>query len=288
MKHILILFLFLLTISTKGQVSDTIEVSYLYNTNIIFDEPLIRDPQFGSSVALTHSVPDKYTISLKADGTWMAREKKSSISNTNMNVRTESNLYNFIITYNKLPQKTTYTSNDYTPVYTYAEKESSTIEVTKAEEKEYATNETLEMLTFEPRDIFDVGSNASKFKMQMTVTNIWVDSANIYIKYIVENYSNVPYDIDYFRFVTTYKKWSFNRTTEPIDDHVPLMKLQNQPNATITRAEPYVDVIAFSKFTLNKREYLNIQLGESNGARLISVPVGQQDFLDAKVVPTSN
>lgn len=280
----LTLLVFLLSFQgVIAQVSDTVEVSYLYNVSILFEQSIVDQPRFGSSVALVYDQPDKNTINIKADGQYMLEHKQGSIPNTNMTVRTTNKLYNFILTYNKTPSRTIVTPDQYNAVYVYKE-ESTPEEKELPENKDIADTTLLSQLLYEPQAIYDIGHNASSIKMTLTVSNIWVDSDNIYIKYVLENHSAVPYDIEYFRYVSTYKKWSFNRSTDPITEFQPVAKLRGS-RASIVEGEPYIDVISFKKFTLNKKEYLNIQVGEKNGARLISTPVSWSDLLAADPLP---
>lgn len=268
-----------------AQVSDTVEVSYLYNVSILFEQSIIDQPRFGSSVALVYDQPDKNTINIKADGQYMLENKQGSIPNTNMTVRTTNKLYNFILTYNKTPSRTIVTPDQYNAVYVYKE-DPAPEQKELQENKEVADTALLSQLLYEPQAIYDIGHNASSIKMTLTVSNIWVDSDKIYIKYVLENHSAVPYDIEYFRYVSTYKKWSFNRSTDPINEFQPTAKLRGSRESVVA-GEPYVDVISFKKFTLNKKEYLNIQIGEENGARLISTPISWSDLLSADPLPSN-
>lgn len=282
MKLIYPLLVLLCFSQAKAQVSDTIEVSYLYNVTILFEDDIIDEPRFGSSVALVFDQPDQNTINIKADGQYMLEHNQPSIPNTNMTVRTTTKLYNFILTYNKTPSRTIVTPGQYRPVYVYNINTKISDEIPP--DDEILNDSLLLKLSNQPQDIYDIGHNASSIKMTLTVTNIWVDSDHIYIKYILENYSAVPYDIEYFRYVSTYKKWSFNRTTDPITEYQPVAKLGGS-KSSVLQGEPYVDVVAFQKFTLNKKEYLNIQIGENNGARLISTPISWSDLLSADSLP---
>ena len=266
------------------QVSDTIDISYLYNVSIIFDEPITSEPLFGSSVAINFSQPDRNTITIKADGQWMAEHRVSRISNTNMTIRTTSKLYNFIISYDKQPKRTIITSNEFQPVHTYDNVITEIEDIPVEQDKEASLSSILVPLSLEPQELVGVGVNASKFKLLLTVPNIWVDDEYIYIKYIITNYSAVPYDIDYYRYVTTYKKFDFNQSTDPIEDLQAVASLKDSHNS-ITQGIDFINVIAFNKFTLNKKEFLNIQVGEKNGSRLISAAISWKHILEAQPIP---
>lgn len=284
MKHLITIYLLLNIYLLHGQtqVSDTVDISFLYNVTIVFEEDIVGDPIFGSTVAINYSLPDTKTIAIKADGQFMAERKVSRISKTNLTVRTKTKLFNFIIDYEKEPERTIILPYMYKPVHVYQTKSDDTDN--KKVSESVTDDNILLTLADQSQDYYDIGFTSGQLKMTMQVTNIWVDSDFIYIKFYAENDSEVPYDIDYHRYVTTYKPFSFNQSTKPIADLQPLKKLISNPDP-ITIGLPYVNVLVFEKFTLNKKEYLNIQIGEENGSRLISVPVSWKDILEAKALP---
>ena len=266
----------------RVQVSDTVEISFLYNVVITFDSPLEKDPYFGSTIGILWEKIDEQSLMVKVNGQAMLEKEASSIPNTNMTVRTTTALYNFILTYKKQPSRFSISPGEYLPVQVYRN-----IPKTELPKQNADSLRAAELLAglIEAKPYFnDIGLIDSKLRMKMEVTNIWVDSLYTYVKIVIENQSSIPYDINYFRYVISLGKIHLKRTSDPINQLTPVYQYLLPIGTSIKGGDTFSNVICFRKFTLNKNEYLNIQVGEVNGARQITVPVGRKQMFEAKGV----
>lgn len=267
--------------SQSVQVSDTIEISFLYNVTIIFSHDMIGKPYFGSNLAIVDEMIDERTLMVKVDGAAMLERGASSIPNTNMTIKTTEGIFNFILTYKKEPARIFVMPEEYHPIFKYPVKEPLKL-------AEPLINDSTRMLsTFASLDkektYFDyLGLVDPKLRMKMQVTNIWVDETYHYFKVSIENQSSIPYDLNYIRYITTYGKYTFKQTSDTSTD----MKAEftNKPleGVTIPASATFTFIFAVNKFTLDKNQYFNIKIGEINGARQVVVPVGRKDLFEAK------
>jgi hypothetical protein len=275
----------------KRQVSDTIQISFLYNVTILFESPLVGEPFFGSNSAIINERVDANTLMIKVDGQKMLNLESSRIPNTNMLVKTSTGIYNFILTYNKVPNRTFITPSDYQPIHVYTKKETfepKSPTNPKAQTDSSKMLQQLKELNKSKHYFSDVGIIDSKLRMKMLMTNIWVDSTYIYFKVQIENLSSIPYDINYFHYVTTYGKFTLKRASDPIAEKTPVYQLVNPTGSSVAGGKEFINIVCFEKFTLSKLEYFNIQVGEVNGARQISIPISRKELFEAKAVPKLN
>ena len=284
--RILIIFILSSFISfCQGQqVSDTIQISYLYNVTVLFDTQIKDDPYFGSGNIVKYEKLDDYTLMIKANGAEMQRRGVSKIPNSNMTVKTEKGIYNFILTYKKVPSRTFISSDKFKPIHLYrlSQVEPKPINAKRNVVKKHTNiTELLDKLSKKKQTTFNLGKIDSRNKTSVIITNVWVDDKYCYFKLMIENNSAIPYDIEYSRFFKSYGHWSIKQSTKPIEDVTPRFSLVNDENITIHEDKAYINVLVFNKFTLNKGEFFNIQVGETNGARQLLVPVDRKSLIKA-------
>ena len=298
-----------LTVQAQRQVSDTIQISYMYEVAVIFEEPLIKEPRLGSIKVAQYTQFDQRTVLLKSNGDEMTDKAVSRLPNTNLIIKTTKGIYNFILTFRKEPQHLFITPDQYQPVHVYKgesakSERASANELAVAGTRSAHSNPDLDPgfdsqqhgnISKSAKDVRVLLSGLNKrgqnldglavqknnFKMRMGITNIWVDNEHLYFKILIENYSAIPYDINYFRYVTTFGQWSLKRKPDPIDDKILVAELK-EAKRPINPGKTFSNVIAISKFTLDKGQIFNIQVGEDNGARLISIPISRKDLLKAE------
>lgn len=266
-----------------SKISDTVQISYLYNVTILFDSPLQGEPFFGSPILLTWEKLDAHTVLIKANGEKMQELGTSTIPNTNMTVKTQKALYNFLLTYEKEPDRIYISPQEYLPSHIYPK-----MEEIQPKEKE-SSNEIdtlvarLKGLYHANRNLSGIGIQHNKFKMLMEVTNIWADTEYLYFKVSVKNLSGISYDIDYWQFVTSYGKLNLKQSSDNIEDKKAVTSL-NPMQHKIKPGETHENIFVFEKFSLDKKQEFNLVLGEINGARQITVPVERKTLLEAQVI----
>jgi hypothetical protein len=281
------------TFAQKVQVSDTVQISYLYNVTILFEKPILEKPYFGSSVAVLWEKLDDRTLMVKVNGDKLREMKATTMPNTNMTVKTTDALYNFILTFKKEPNRTIISPSEYKPIHRYAVTQTAEIKPEKRSEEQkkqdvqqaVSTDTTntklLKQLDQEKIDFYSLAVIDNKFKMTVMVTNIWVDSKYIYFKIRVQNEGSIPYDIDYLRYTTSIGRISLKQTSDPGIPKQPVFQLTNPKNKVIKAHEVFTNIAVFDKFTVDKGQFFNIQIGEIQGSRQLTVPINRKDFFSA-------
>lgn len=130
------------------------------------------------------------------------------------------------------------------------------------------------------QDEYILTNNVAKLqKLIFILKGVYVDQANIFFKFCIENTSNVPFDIDYIAFSITAKKTKKTLTQE---------RIQLQPigaNVDIHRvgAKSACEVIyCFEKFTIGKDKILLAEVLEQGGDRNIVLRIPESYIIEAR------
>ena len=280
MKHIQIIvtIVFIVTINIQklyGQYSDSIGISYLYKSIIIFDEN-IKSITPGSKLMETSISEDKKSVFLVSDAN-IIKQLKPNIPPTNLLIITEKGYYNFFIYYKKNPTRQIIKAQNPIHTNTNDEKEKITI-IKKEEKKKNNIKEKLKSLeNLEEKTIY--GGYYSRVYLFFAVTNIWVDQNNLYIKVKAENKNSTPYKIDYIHFFQRDKKIGSSRKNTPREKELyPINKL-NEIKQNINKGEVYTNIFIFKKFTLYEKQRLYVQIGEVNGGRKAELFITRKEML---------
>ena len=289
----------------QNQVSDTIQISYQYEVVLVFTEPISGVPRVGSAEVAKKTQLDDRTIILQSNAAEMKKKNVSTLPNTSLTVKTDKGLYYFILTYKLEPDNLVITPDRFQPVYTYSatkteqpavqgdeegkvvpdESYQDPLSMDESSETELTSQELSKLLsTLNKKRATSTQARPRQFnnlKMRMALTNIWVDRQNMYFKIVIENYSGIPYDINYFRYVITYSPWSLKQKSDPIEDKRPVGKLK-ATDQTIISGRSFSNIIAIKKFTLDKGQYFNIEVGEENGARKMAIPISRKVLINAE------
>jgi hypothetical protein len=272
-----------------SQVSDTVQVSFMYNVSILFDKPILDVPRFGSTLFIAYEKIDDRTLMLKVKGDVMLEKQVNSVPNTNMIISTADGIFNFILTFKKEPSRIWITSKEYKPIHSYSGIPTQQVrEENPVITDSIAITRTIAQLDNEKVDFDGIGLIDNKLKIKMIVSNMWVDEKYNYFKIAIENLSSIPYEINYFYYFLSTEKYSLKQSTKPVIKKNVKYQLTEPENISIKPRKTFTNIIAIEKFTLAKGEYFNIQVGEVNGGRQILVPISRKDFFLAKNIQELN
>lgn len=285
-RQILTLTLLILPfISLSQRISDTVQISYLYNVTILFDSEIQGEPKFGSGAAILSEKLDAQTLMIKVDGQTLQQLGKSSLPNTNMLIKTKKGIYNFILTYSKNLDNTFISPKDYKPIHLYSNEQDlkNQKQIEEDSLKRIEKRDSLYSRLLNAKQNFvSLGVKNNKMKMTMLVPNIWVTDSLIYMKITLLNSGSVPYDIEYLRFVKTTGRFKLKNSSEYTDEIEPYYSLDEVEDYQVQTDEEYHFIIAFDKFTLSKDEHFNIQIGEDNGGRQMVTSMKRDVILEAQ------
>ena len=118
-------------------------------------------------------------------------------------------------------------------------------------------------------------------KMYLTVKGIYVHEDKLYFKLLIENQSNISYDVEMISFIVKAKEKAKNATQESTS----LFWNDVRGNENVIPANGRSEVVfEFDKFTIGKDKVLNISLVEKNGERNLELPIDNDWVIKAREV----
>lgn len=227
----------------------------------------------------------------QSDGRVMYIQPVDSMPETNLNVQTtDGRYYAFDVIYNNTASEVNYIVASSMAIYQAslapenAEAEPSadgTILATAADDKpiEVLTQEQLFAKVRKMPDYIVANNVARLQKLTILLKGVYVDGANVYFKFRLENNSNVPFDVDYIAFSVTARKTKKTSTQE---------RLQILPTGVDTEihrvdAKSVCEVIyRFEKFTIGKEKILLAEVLEQGGDRNIGLRIPEDFIIEAR------
>ena len=119
-------------------------------------------------------------------------------------------------------------------------------------------------------------------KMSFVIGGIFVRGDYLYFKVLIQNESNVPYDIDFIAFVIEREKGKIKRTAVQGPESKKADYILNESTKSIIKGNIVSFVFAFKKFTYDKKETLYVEFWEKNGDRNIRLAIPSREVINAK------
>lgn len=227
----------------------------------------------------------------QSDGRVMYIQPVDSMPETNLNVQTaDGRYYAFDVIYNNTASEVNYIVASSMAIYQASQapenaeaepRADGTILATAADDKPIKVL-TQEQLFAKVRKMPDyiVANNVARLqKLTILLKGVYVDGANVYFKFRLENNSNVPFDVDYIAFSVTARKTKKTSTQE---------RLQILPTGVDTEihrvdAKSVCEVIyRFEKFTIGKEKILLAEVLEQGGDRNIGLRIPEDFIIEAR------
>lgn len=299
MKYIYSIALWMMGLLVHGQnVSGEVQVSYNKSVQIVFTgDEYILDDDFGSAVDVAAQISeDAKKLKLKAN--------KYNFKETNVLIETNKAFYNFVLRYNESPQVFIVNGSEYSPIIS----KSNYIVRPKAVEEIRTPNGTTDNGTTESeirrevnRKAFvkkdDYGSTFKEIcsevekrrrrvytiamvdkKAYFYLENMFYYKDHFYFKMTLENKSNIPFDIDFFRHTIEDKKSVLKQATQEITD-LDVMHLENSEITRIDKGNAVTFIVVVKKFTLESNKLVALEVWEKEGARNLRLKIGYKDIL---------
>lgn len=310
MKNIFLLFLFILSIGVKAQITDTIELSFTKSVYLIFPSPPQMDK--GSEDILVKAFENKIIVQAAAEG----------FEETNLFVQSGPEYYMFILKYSATPKKYifnyqvrknfTSTVSASTPLIT--EKVNTPTISTSTQNTNTNTpnlpsealgNEMIDQLvyntklesqkvsketktTYETNAIWTNAQQQTLFnkgivngKISFIATNLYVYENYFYLKLSVINKSKINYDIDFIRFTIKSKSKSVKKAADQYIELTPVY-IHNKDIKTAAGQETVEYIYVFDKFTIEDNKKFNIEMWEKNGDRKLGFDFLSKELLGIK------
>lgn len=118
-------------------------------------------------------------------------------------------------------------------------------------------------------------------KMYLTVRGIYISNEKIYFRIMVENKSNISYDVDMISFIVKAKEMAKNATQESTQ----LFWTSVSGNDKSVPANACQELVfEFDKFTIGKNKILNVEMMEKSGERNLVLPIDNDWVINAREV----
>lgn len=288
-------FIFLIIISWfscfSQQKLDTIEINQFKTVQIIFNDDITYVEAGTGELQVKNKIVDNILIlqSLVPDADFI---------NTNLFIKTKTNVYNPILKYNELPKKSTLLEKDLksaisntSPVEnkSYGPEKSEKVTGEKKTSKSSEVNEENKKRTDDVNFYKSVGSTDKNIFYEIVgkndifkpsrqyATDVWfrffahyIKDGKYYFKFQIENNSDLDYNIDHIFFsLASIKKRNSSDTKKEIN----YTKFINSLEVVPAKTKMFL-VFEFNSFSINKTEEFIIETSEKNGARnfVVGIP----------------
>lgn len=291
-KFFALVFIFT-SVYCYSQKIDTIEINQFKTVQIMFNEEITYVEAGTGDLQVKNKIVDNILI-------LQSLVPQSDFINTNLFIKTKTNVYNPMIKYNELPKKSTLLEKDLKSAINNSAILSSQTVINKTEgvEKEAKRNDSgknrnptseVKTRTDEVNIYKTVVTNDKSLFYQIVekndifkpsrqyATDVWfrffahyIKDGKYYFKFQVENNSDLDYNIDHIFFsIQTLKKRNVSETQKEVN----FTKFLNPTEVVPAKSKMFL-VFEFNSFSINKTEEFVVETSEKNGARnfVVGIP----------------
>ncbi|UKJ09232.1 conjugative transposon protein TraN [Solitalea lacus] len=239
-------------------------ITFSKTTSIVFPFS-IKSIDRGSSDVLVQQVKNVSNVML-------VKAAKEGFNETNLTVITaDGSLYSFLVNY---------ASNPTGYAFQISKDTVSSQEIVFTDGK---LNE-LEIARLAERIVKEkpiINKKDKKYGIGINLLGIYVKDDELYFQLRLKNCTNIRFDVEQLRFTILDQKQS-KRTAIQQLDIIPIETFGNVK--TIKENTEEIIVVAFPKFTVSDKKYLQVQLMEHNGGRNLSLKVRNPTIIKAKPI----
>lgn len=288
-NHIIIISLFFCSFSAYGQeIRDTVLVSFTKSVYLVFD----KKPSFdaGSEDIIVREHENKLIIQAAVE----------NFEETNLFVQVGGRMYMFIIVYGRNPKKYLYnyqgesisipdakTDPDGLKSGTFFyDSLSNTMNDMSYRDKELIAKYRADSAEayFSPRcekvhssRNHPMNQGAIAYGCLVFCPVMYTDNNHFYIKIIIENTTNINYDVDYLSFVIRTRKALLRKNT--MQDYSIRPVYLYKTFTRIGGKSKHAMVAVFDKFTIDRMKLFTAEIWEKNGDRRINLDIDGNVFL---------
>ncbi|KJF43635.1 conjugative transposon protein TraN [Draconibacterium sediminis] len=257
--------------------SYNIEVAYNKTVHILFPAAISYIDLGSSNI-----------IAGKADGAENVVRVKASVKDfteeTNFSVITdEGSFYSFIVNYAENPAKLNIEMKDFLHEYKLGNQPDNSLEIQLAE----LGNKTPQNIKLAMEKIYGIRKkqikniSSKQFGIGFALTGLYSQKGLIYFRTVLENCSDIPFEIDFLTFKVVDKKVA-KRTAIQETVIKPVRAFNNL--TTLDGNSTEATVFVFESFTIPDKKELVVELYEKNGGRHQRFIVRNKDLVKARNV----
>ncbi len=125
------------------------------------------------------------------------------------------------------------------------------------------------------------GVKDKKFGIKLHLDAIYLHDEVMYYRIIIQNHSNINYDIEQLRFFIRDQKKSKRTASQELE----VYPLYIDSDTSVVKGQSeHVFVFAVPKFTIPDKKYLTIQLMEKNGGRHLELKIHNKTVVKARLI----
>lgn len=241
-------------------VTSALAISDVHTTSLLFPYPIVSVDRGSQDILAQKPKGVENILQIKA------AQQEFLASNLTV-VTSDGKLYNFLIAYE--PEPLSY-------AYDFSTLKARGSVLTDTPDK--AEVDGLASMAYHDRSRISIRENA--YDITLSVTGIYIAEDYIFYRILLENETNISYDIDQLRFFVRDQKRSRRTASQeieltPISFYRPVVKVPAQSMQTFVAVLP--------KFTIPDKKNLYLQLTELSGGRHLQMKI--RNTKAGKVVP---
>lgn len=203
----------------------------------------------------------------------LVKAGKENFLETNLSIITaDGKLYSFLLRYTSNPSLLNISFAKDTLTENWAR-------LSGTENNEVQTEQVSERLSKEKLILHGIKDKA--YDMRLRLNRLYIENNVFYFQVELRNFSNIPYDIDMFRFFIKDEKKA-SRTASQDIELTPLYIYGD--TSSVKEHGTNILVFALPKFTIPNKKYLLIQLMEKSGGRHLHLVVHNRTIVKARRV----
>jgi len=273
---VIVIIIILFTVQAFGQKISSAEnmsvikpyhltITFNKTTNLVFPYAIKSADRGSKDILVQKAAGVENILQVKA--------AKRSFDETNITVITaDGKLYSYILNYADNPSVLNISFKNTDEDQTHALFSAAT-----ANEAEVQTD--AENVVKSKRNIKDVKDK--KFGIKLQLDAIYLHNDVMYYRIIIQNHSNINYDIEQLRFFIRDQKKSKRTASQELE----VYPLYIDSDTSVVKGQSeHVFVFAVPKFTIPDKKYFTIQLMEKNGGRHLELKIHNKTVVKARLI----
>jgi len=244
---------------------ENLQIGYSKTTSIIFPYPIKSVDRGSYNVLIQKAKGVENVLLLKAG-------QKNFIETNLTVVTTDGKLYVFVLNYNEECPDLNFKVDNSIGL-------NNELLFSLENENQKAIEQYADLALYKTKKIY--GLKRERFGIKLQLNGLFIHQNAIYLRLMLENTSNMNYDVDQLRFFICDQKKS-KRTASQEIEIFPL--LTSSVISTISDQSEVTAVFALPKFTIPEKKYLTIQLIEKNGGRQVQLDIKNSDLNKVEIL----
>lgn len=247
-----------------------IELAFNKTTSLVFPTT-IRSVDLGSKSIIA----DK---ALNIENVLNVKASMVGFNETNFSVITDDGkFYSFICNYNEYPKSLAYSLVNYVNNANPKKEVDIKFNQNKGDNISDVIHACDGIMKKRESNILSV----EKYDIEFKIVGLYIKNNTYYIKYIIKNYSNINYDIDFNKFYILDERVLKLASSQEYEI-VPIYRSEKNKDKILSNSI-ITNIYAFDKFTIPNNKVVKMMLNEKNGGRHLELLINYHLIETAKI-----